>query len=305
MKVYSSFSNTMNFKRSGVSMPSVYKRYALMYDHIVFNRYGCPIGKKDLFPTFHDYISAIAREKSSLNDGLILGKNKKFQNLFVDMWDLVDDPEEFHSLASEYVSAFDTNEISKFSWGRNLIDEEMGIYNHDKEYKAAAIVSSDITSDIGFNLLLKDKFDSFTINFAPVIGEVLRTSLETMDVNTLFSTELIIPNFEEMTWDEILELREDKYIKQFRNKVYSYGTNTANLDEVLNKDLDSALWDIANQCKPNLGKSIFEAVVSNLPSPTIVNPFGLYYSARDISNTHKSNEENSWVYFIQNIKSRS
>lgn len=302
MQVYSSFSNVMNFERSKIPIPSIYKRYALMYDQIIFNRYGCPIGKNDFFKTLPDYTSTLASDESDLKNKLTLGKNKKFRDLFIDMWDLVEDPEKTHQEARNYVSDFDQSEVSKFSWGRNLIDEQMGIHNHHKEYKAAAIVGGDISSDLGFNFLLNEKLKAFKINLAPVVSDALKTAHESPDIKTLFTTDLVIPNFEELSWDQILELREDKYIKEFRDKILSCNGEGGSIDEIIAKDLNNSLWQLADQCKPNMKKTILEVLLSNLPSPTIVNPFGLYYGAKSIQKTNVNQNTNSWVYFVQSMK---
>ncbi|HEY9134647.1 MAG TPA: hypothetical protein VIM85_02515 [Pseudomonadales bacterium] len=302
MKVYSSFSNSMNFRRSKISTSSMYKRYALLFDQVIFNRHGCPIGKGDLFSNLHEYVSTLASEEEELSEKLKLSRNKKFQELFIDLWDVVDDPEKTHAEARDYVSEFQADEISNFSWGRSLIDEEMGIHNHHKEYKAAAIVGGDISSDLGFNFLLKNRYNDFHINFAPVVAQSVSSSQKGPDVGELFSTDLVIPKFEELSWDQILELREDKNVHAFRRKLFSLEDQEAPLDEALSSELESALWDLASQIKPDIGKSGLEAVLSNLPLPTILNPFGLYYGAKSVYQNYKNAKTHSWVYFVQSMR---
>lgn len=305
MKVYSSFSNSMNFHRSKISTASMYKRYALLFDQIIFNRHGCPIGKSDLFSSLHEYVSTLASEEVELKERLKLSRNKKFQALFIDLWDVVDDPGKTHTEARDYVSEFQANEISKFSWGRNLIDEEMGIHNHHKEYKAAAIVGGDISSDLGFNFLLKNRYKDFHINFAPVVAQAVGSSQQGLDAAELFTTDLVIPKFEELSWDHILELREDENIQAFRRKLFSLEVQEGLIDEALSSELESALWDLASQIKPNIGKSSLEAVVSNLPLPTIINPFGLYYGAKSVYQNYKNTKAHSWIYFVQSMRAKS
>ncbi|EKQ6534963.1 TPA: hypothetical protein RQP16_005732 [Klebsiella michiganensis] len=305
MEVYSSFSNVINFKRSNIPIQGIYKRYAILFDKIIFNRYGCPIGDHDLFTSLPEYISTFVSDEEDFKQKLNLSKNKKFQDLFIDLWDLSENPEKLNYEASEYVSEHQSEMISKFSWGRTLIDKEMGIHNHDREYKAASIVWGDISSDLGFNFLLKNKYKSLHINFAPVVASAVNSAQHTSNIENLFTTDLIIPNFEELTWDQILELREDKYIKAFRKKYFSIEMNDKNIDLELNFDLDSALWDLALQIKPNITKSSMEAVLSNLPLPTVVNPFGIYYGAREIIKNYKNKRNHSWVYFIQSAKNKT
>ncbi|MFQ2340670.1 hypothetical protein ACK317_00700 [Aeromonas dhakensis] len=305
MDVYSSFPNSMNFHRSNIRISSVYKRYALLFDKIIFNRYGCPIGKGSLFSNLHEYVSTLSSEEAILIDRLKLSKNRKFQDLFVDLWDLFENPEKTHHEARSYVSDFQANEISDFSWGRNIIDEEMGIHNHYKEYKAAAIVGGDLSSDLGFNFLLKERHKNFHINFAPVVAQAVSSSQKKHNICQLFETDLVIPKFEELSWDQILELREDKNIKAFRDKFFSIEYSSQPIDVFLSSDLESSLWDLANQCKPDLGKSVFEAVTSNLPLPTILNPFGLYYGSKSVFKDYKNEKSHSWIYFVQSMRNKA
>lgn len=305
MDVYSSFPNVMNFHRSNIKISSMYKRYALLFERIIFNRYGCPIGEHDTWSNLYEYVASLSNGNLDFTEKLKFSKNKKFQELFVDLWDIVDDPEKTHKQARDYVSEFQVNEISNFSWGRNLIDKEMGIYNHHREYKAAGIVGSDLSSDLGFNFLLKDRHKNFHINFAPVVAQAVNASQTIYNVREIFSTDLVVPKFEELSWDQILELRQDKNIKAFRDKFFSIQEKSEFIDKALCCELESALWNLAIQCKPDIGKSTFEAITSNLPLPTIVNPFGLYYGAKSIIQNYKNKKVHSWIYFVQSMRNES
>jgi hypothetical protein len=199
----------------------------------------------------------------------------------------------------------DGNKISTFSWGRNLIDREMGIENHHKEYKAAAVVSGDILSDLSYNFYLAAMFNEFSINLAPVIGDALASSLHTSNLSDLFASDLIIPQFEDLTWDQILELRSDKHIREFRRKVFACSDGSQPIDMVLSNELEKDLWSLANDCKPNLGATVIEGFLSNLPLPTPINPFGWYYAAKSIARDYRRGKEKGWVYFVQSMKKLS
>lgn len=70
MEFYSSFSNVINFKRSNISTQGIYKRYAILFDKIIFNRYRCPIGTQDLFTSLPEYISTFASDEEDLKQKL-------------------------------------------------------------------------------------------------------------------------------------------------------------------------------------------------------------------------------------------
>jgi len=216
------------------------------------------------------------------------------------MCDVVESKEQFHKDAMTYVSDLDSDSIAKFSRGRDAIDKQMEIHNDHREYVAPAVISADIRSDLGFNFLLNDKLDSFKINFAPVVGEAVNSSTGIEPTSLLFSTDIVIPNFEDLTWDQILELREDRNIKAFRNKAFSYKSEGESIDKLINKDLIAGLWEIAEEYEPDMKKTIIEAVMSNLPIPSPINPFSISSSVEAIHKSSKINDKHSWIYFIQN-----
>ena len=304
MQVYSSFPNVLNFGRSKVDIETVYKRYALLYDRVIFNRHGCPIGKDDLFPDLSSYIANAIVSKHDKELGRILAKNNQFKDLFIDMWDVFEKPETLNQRAFEYLEPDTSNDISKFSWHRNVLDEEMGLHNHHRENKAVQIVNGDVSSDLAFNLMMADKIDDFNMSLAPVIGDAIKTGCATGSELDLFTTDIILPDFESLTWDQILELRQDKYIKIFRGKVFSSLGSGLHIDEVLNQNLDHDLWYLAEQCKPHIGKRVVEIILSNIPLPTPVNPFSYYYGGKAFAQDNK-NKDKAWVFVIQNMRKLS
>ncbi|MCR9309166.1 MULTISPECIES: hypothetical protein [Vibrio] len=304
MKVYSSFPNKMNFVRSGIDIDSIYKRYALLYDQVIFNRHGCPIGGRDEFSDVASYIGCTVAHRGDRNTGLKLARNTAFKSLFVDMWDFFDNPEELPYQASSYIAPDIAQQVLGYSWFQNALDQEMGIHNHTRESKAAAIVGSDISSDIAFNLLLSDKIPDFNMSLAPVIGRAFASSHNIDNEMNLFTTELIIPDFESLSWDQILELRQDKYIQSFRNKVFNNVGTGVHPDESLHESLEKDLWYLAEQAKPNIEGRLLEMFLSNLPLPSTVNPFSYFYGAKSLAQG-AANVEKSWVYVIQHMKKLS
>lgn len=308
MKAYSSFPNIVNYERSQIDLISVFKRYALMYENVIFNRYGCPIN--NLFcNSLSEFIAFFAIEKNengsdTLHRASSLGKNKKFSGIFIDLWDVVENPEQADKDAKLYLSEKKRQEIDTFSVNRNKRDLELGIENHHAEYKAPAIVSSDLCSELYYNFYLADLFDDFSINLSPVVSDLIDDMKQQQNINSLFTSSLIIPDFSKLSWDQILELRTDRHIHDFRTKVLSNLNKNEPIDLALANELQKDLWDLANYCKPDIKKSIFEFVLSNMPIPAPLNPFGLYYSVRDMSKEYK-NQDKNWIYFVQKLNSKS
>lgn len=294
----------MNFARSGIDINSIYKRYALLYDEVIFNRHGCPIGGHNEFFDVASYIGYAFAHQGNMSEGKKLGKNKAFKSLFVDMWDVFDNPEDLPYLASSYISPDVAQKVLGYSWFQNALDQNLGIYNHHREHKAAANVASDISSDMAFNLFLADKLTDFNMSLAPVIGKAFSSSHNIDSELNLFTTELVIPNFESLTWDQILELRQDKYIKSFRSKVFKNVGTGIHPDETLHKNLEQDLWYLAEQAKPNIEGRLIEMFLSNLPVPSAVNPFSYFYGAKSLAQGAE-NLEKSWVYVVQHMRELS
>jgi len=291
----------LNFERSQIDIETIYKRYALLYDRVIFNRHGCPIGKGDLFSNLPSYIACTAANRQDRKEGLSLARNNQFKDIFIDMWDLFENPETMHQRASDYLDPKIVNKISKFSWLRNELDEKMGLHNHHKEYKAASIVDSDISSDLAFNLMLADKIDDFNISLPPVIGEAIKSVNKVNEELNLFTTDLLFPDFESLSWDQILELRQDKYIASFRKKVFSSIGQGLHVDKTLHESLDKDLWYLAEQCKPNIGSRLIELVLSNIPLSIPINPVSCFFGGKALIQDIK-NKEKSWVFVIQSMR---
>ncbi|WP_163836994.1 hypothetical protein [Spartinivicinus ruber] len=276
----------------------------MLFDNIIFNKYGCPIGnsKIDDFQSIPEFAALLCQGRKDVSERNKLSKNKKFQSLFIDMADVVEDYEKTLETAGSYVVKTHDEAISKAAVDIAKDDSAIGIHNHRQEYKSIAICAGDIRSDLAFNHILKSRLEDFYINLPPVVvySISLNDSFQSY-IESLFETEILIPNFSELTWDQILELREDRNIKNFRDKFFSLDRIDTSIDNTLRDELNKSLWDIAKSCKSSIFKVTLMSVLSNIPLPIPFNPFGIYSAGRDISKQVKIN--NSWCYFIDSAKS--
>lgn len=58
----------------------------------------------------------------------------------------------------------------------------------------------------------------------------------------------------------------------------------------------SRLWYIATYAKTKIGMTVLDGILTNLPSPLIVNPYGVYKSVSEVIEKKKSIDHNGWVF---------
>ena len=46
-----------NFKREGISPSGLLKRYAILFENVIFNRHGAPIGKGEMADSLAEFVS--------------------------------------------------------------------------------------------------------------------------------------------------------------------------------------------------------------------------------------------------------
>lgn len=291
MNVLSSQPGLFNFDREGVSSSALMKRYALLFDNVIFNRFGAPIGDNSasLANNLGEWMSLVVTPGANLEERKKLGRNTKFSSIFIDCWDLVSDPGRFEMQKIEIIDKGTHDRISDFCFReirrKNSLPDDSYKFDIDDVHE----LGSDITSEIGMNMLLLSEGVDLIPSYSPLIGRALESEIKrnTGECYEIFQTDLITPDFDALSWDEILELREDGNILAFRKVVFELLRRNTDVDAALFKKVQDDLWSLVTDIKPNLRQTFLEAIGSNLPSPIIVNPIGLAASLRDI---YQSNE---------------
>lgn len=306
MNVISSIPSLYNFEREGISHDSLMKRYAILYEQIIFNRHGAPIGGSaiDLGRNLPEFMSVMLITDGSLKERRVLGGNKKFQKLFVDCWDVVSDVEKFESMRSSIISEEDSSRISDFIFPEIRRINNLSADSYDFDFQKVKELSGDLYADIGLNLLAVKEGFNIIPSYSSIIGRALANEVKHAGGNCydIFRDGVLIPNFDAFTWDEILELREDKYVKSFRNIVYDLMNKQEPVDVALQKRIENDLWKLVSDVKPNVRQSVLAAIGSNIPSPIIVNPIGAGMALKDISDNRKREEKYGHVFFIQKMR---
>lgn len=305
MDVISSIPSLFNFQREGISRDGLMKRYAILFDHIIFNRHGAPIGDFGI-ESLAEVVSMLISTGDSLKDRTSLGKNKRFQKLFVDCWDVVKDAERFESMRHGVVPEDARSRLSKFCFSEVRRVNSLPADSYAFDIGDVRELSGDLYADIGLNILAEAEGLDVVPNYSPLIGRALENevALENGQCHELFNGGLLVPDFDNFSWDEVLELREDKYVKAFRIAIYELMKGGASLDDALQQKVQADLWELAADMRPKVRQSILAGIGSNLPSPVVVNPIGVGLALRDIRDNRIRENRFGHVFFIQSARQR-
>ncbi|MBU2641460.1 MAG: hypothetical protein KJ889_06635 [Gammaproteobacteria bacterium] len=305
MDVISSIPSLYNFQREGISGDGLMKRYAILFDRIIFNRHGAPIGDFGI-KSLAEVVSMLISTGESLSERRSLGANKRFQNLFVDCWDVVRDAERFESMKYEVIPEETQNRISEFCFSEVRRQNELPANSYAFDIDDVKELSGDLYADIGLNILAKAEGLDIVPNYSPIIGRALENeiALANGQCHELFSGGLLVPEFDCLSWDEILELRQDRSVKSFRKAVYELMGSGVPLDDALQKRIQEDLWRLAGDVRPNVRQSVLAGIGSNLPSPIFVNPIGVGLAFKEIWDARERENQYGHVFFIQNMRQR-
>ena len=119
-------------------------------------------------------------------------------------------------------------------------------------------------------------------------------------LDKLFTTNFILPDFDSLTWGQIFELREDKFIKSFRKSIRPYLEGTIPTEKAYSIKLQRDLWDFISEMKPSIMGSWMSGIFSNIPGLPF-NPVGMALSAQDIEKNQQISNKFGHLFFIQNL----
>ncbi|NRD31561.1 MULTISPECIES: hypothetical protein [unclassified Shewanella] len=161
--------------------------------------------------------------------------------------------------------------------------------------------------DLGVNQLLQNEGVGLVPSYAPIVGRALEHEYQhqSIECHDLFGDDLLIPNFDALSWDQIIELRGDKYIEAFRSMVFeTVIDNPTSVDKALVSQVQKDLWDLASEVKPSITKTFLTGFLGNLPSPLILNPIGIGAAINDTYQAKQRADRYGHVFFIQGIRGK-
>lgn len=303
MYVASSLSSLWNYYREGLSRESVMKRYALLYDNVIFNRRGIGIGPGNFAESLGEAVSMIIHPGNTLAERKSYGKNDEFCKIFIDCWEFTENAAKFENRIHDAMSNESKKRIGEFCHEElKRVHGEHGYHIDD-----ARELYGDLSADLGINQLLQDEGVGIISSYAPIVGRALKNEYahNNIECHELFKNDLLNPSFDDLTWDEIIELRSDKYIHHFRKMVFENTIDTPEKpDLALTYKVQSDLWNLAREVKPNITETFLTGFLGNLPSPLILNPVGLCSAIAQTYEAKQRSDKYGHVFFIQNVRDK-
>jgi len=294
---------------SGTSNAAVLKRGAILFDGFLFHPQGVPVGMKSSdFPGWltdkGEFLSIFASKDS--NERTFLAHSREFRNLFELTDEASGNAERFYrsvrdrfngnmalrsavyEMAQEEVDRATTKTIQEkrnaWDFAKRLIgqlSEDFGLFDAVHETNPSAI---GLFSDLHRRVLARAAQSSAGGPHGPYDF-------------VLQSKALPFPDFGQLPWKSILELRKNSYLGDFRDKLAEFAAKKATYEDV-DESLLSDLWKIAGLARHDLKRAYFSALLGNVPLPMILpNPIGIAASAGDIRKQRRLSKF-GWVFFI-------
>jgi hypothetical protein len=111
--------------------------------------------------------------------------------------------------------------------------------------------------------------------------------------------EALVPSFGKLAWSDALELRQSPGLHNFRTWLSS-SSGLSDAEQVID-----SLWDAVSQIIPSTNSHIIRGIVTNLPSPILINPAGVASSARDVRQAARFHNEHGAMVFLHDIWTRT
>ena len=115
--------------------------------------------------------------------------------------------------------------------------------------------------------------------------------------------EVMVPDVEKLSWDEILYLRTAPGFAQGRQLMRD-GQAKGDVDAV-RRWASHQLDELVLKVQPSMTKSLLNAFIGNLPIPLPVNPIGIAQSVADIASTARINHDFGGIFWLASARNRA
>ncbi|MCR1177770.1 hypothetical protein NE167_11830 [Clostridium botulinum] len=114
-----------------------------------------------------------------------------------------------------------------------------------------------------------------------------------------------IPDFNEISWDKVIELRKHPFLESFRTKISllneSFNKNDTKVtNEIIEEVARKDMAEFVKLSKPAPIKSTIKGIASNMPLP-VPNPYAIYLSAVDVKRQIDFSKKYGWLYFYLDL----
>lgn len=122
------------------------------------------------------------------------------------------------------------------------------------------------------------------------------------EVDEAREVKISTPSLFNLSWNDIVSLRSSPYLRAFREK-YSELSLAGRLQELFDQ-YQHALEKLADEVRPTPARNTLIGVLSNLPTPTIVNPVGVGASIHAVSTDRRRARKYGWAFFVREARAR-
>ena len=124
------------------------------------------------------------------------------------------------------------------------------------------------------------------------------------DESPTHTLELLIPDFEQLSWDEVIALRENRFYGPFKEW---YARQCVKLDagasvNSVEQEATAALWKLTKEVQPNVTATIVKGVIGNLPIPVFGQIYGIGSAAMDVYSDVSLKNRYGWLFWLSEAR---
>ena len=114
--------------------------------------------------------------------------------------------------------------------------------------------------------------------------------------NWVSDLEIVLPDIRQLRWHHVFELREDRNLISFREwmRRKKSGNEPA--------DLIEGLWSAFGQVLPNPRRVAIKGVITNIPSPVVINPIAVTSAVKDTLREQRRYKEQGLNIFLYRMR---
>lgn len=135
----------------------------------------------------------------------------------------------------------------------------------------------------------------------PLEDKLFRNAKEESPTQTL---ELLIPDFERLSWDEVISLRKNRFYDLFKEW---YAKQCVRLDagagaDVVEQEAFAALWKLTKEVQPNVTSTVVKGIIGNLPIPIAGQIYGIGSAAMDVYTDISLKNRYGWLFWLSEAR---
>jgi hypothetical protein len=138
----------------------------------------------------------------------------------------------------------------------------------------------------------------------PTEDRLFQNSKDESPTHTL---ELLIPDFERISWDEIISLRQNRFYDLFKEW---YAEQCVKLDAGATsgdvaQEATAALWRLTKEVQPNVSATVVKGIIGNLPIPVFGQIYGFGSAAVDVFSDISLKNRYGWLFWLSEARNKT